>query len=75
MGAIITAEKQNLGRLVARQMCQIKAVHFEWKENLREVNRHISWRILEKPKAEMWALKYWTVLLRIQDKAFIMDIC
>lgn len=29
MGAIITAEKQNLGRLVARQMYQIKAVHFE----------------------------------------------
>lgn len=29
MGAIITAEKQNLGRLVARKMCQIKAVHFE----------------------------------------------
>lgn len=41
MRGIITAEKQNLGRLVARQMCQIKAVHFEWKEKLWEVNRHI----------------------------------
>lgn len=66
MGAIITAEKQNLGRLVARQMCQIKAVHFEWKEKLWEVNRRIWWRILEMPKAEMWAFKYWTILLRIQ---------
>lgn len=28
MGAIITAEKQNLGRLGARQMGQIKALHF-----------------------------------------------